>query len=77
MPCPKVERLTFVPKQAMATDVYFSVIDRDTGELVSRNKTTLLTTNRTAGGGKTATMLVIGDSYVFPLPIGAWSRSVD
>ena len=35
------------PKQAMITDVYFSVLDRDTADLVGRNKTVLVTTNKT------------------------------
>jgi hypothetical protein len=60
--CPQIERLTFVPKKAMITEVYFTVLDRDTASLMNRGKSMLLTTNRTAAEGETASMLVIGDS---------------
>ena len=58
----QVERLTFKPKQAMLTDVWFTVLDRDTGEVVAREKTVLVTSNKTAGAAQTADVLVIGDS---------------
>ena len=57
------ERLTFVPDKAIAaTAVTIQVLDRDTAEVIASNRTTLVATNRSAGSGKTASLLVIGDS---------------
>ena len=58
----QVERLTFTPKEAMMTDVWFTVLERDTAEVLTRGHTTLVTSNRSSMAGKNPTLLVIGDS---------------
>eukprot|EP00040_Diaphanoeca_grandis_P020853 m.110882 g.110882 ORF g.110882 m.110882 type:complete len:502 (+) comp28075_c1_seq6:235-1740(+) len=58
----QVERIVFVPKLAMATDLFIRVTDAGSGTQLGMGNTTLVTTNRTAGSNTTATLLVIGDS---------------
>ena len=58
----QVERLVYNPKTNALSDVVVQVTDRDTNKILAKNKTTLLTTNSSAGAGKTASVIVIGDS---------------
>lgn len=56
------ERLTWKPAASTSTRVNISVLDPDTADRIASRATTLVATNTSAGHGKTATMLVIGDS---------------
>jgi hypothetical protein len=59
----QVERLVYHPtSRAAISDVVVQVTDRDTNTVVAKNCTTLITTNRSAASGRTASLLVIGDS---------------
>jgi hypothetical protein len=57
------ERLTFIPSKSISpTAVTINVLDSDTADILASGKPMLVGTNASAGEGKTATVLVIGDS---------------
>ena len=68
----QVERLVYHPKTNSLADVVVQVTDRDTNTIVAKNRTTLLTTNSSAGAGKTASIIVIGDSLTAGGDHTAW-----
>lgn len=68
----QVERLVYHPTTNALADVVVQVTDRDTNTIVAKNRTTLLTTNSSAGAGKTTSLLVIGDSLTASGEHTAW-----
>mgnify|MGYP003335007314 CR=1 FL=1 len=68
----QVERLVYRPTANSLADVVVQVTDRDTNNIVAKNYTTLVTTNSSAGKGKTASIVVIGDSLTASGEHTAW-----